>query len=431
MERLPYDIWFIIFELACTDGGRTGCALAQTSKAFRKASAHARLLSVALRSVLQVQHFLVCVERMRRSSGPAPSIRHLLLSFLPHTSDAPLRALSRCPDFARGELDVITQLANHRRLWEAGKAAWNREFVLHVSRLLQLAAPTLITLAVLQSREVRLPLVQYRPFPALRELTLLGDDRTFVRLARPGLLIPGESEEFDFNLYGVGVPAAQSAPFPALRRLHLVFAFPKLHPWQQTLPEWAARAPALSHLRISQGTGQVQDMLRRMLGRPPSTPAPPSHAAPALSDGEGAPRRRSPDRESDPSEFDPAYYPSLRRVVVQMGYGSASSSRSEAMNEVLILQRKVERIAAECVDRGYTEAAISVLPSRLCEDEYWPQRLAWEWQDRMAGGPGCWAEDEEGGDEKRYEDFGNASLSFAEADAYRAKWWKVMFTKAK
>ncbi|TFK81385.1 hypothetical protein K466DRAFT_340410 [Polyporus arcularius HHB13444] len=373
IARLPYDLWHVIFQLVCTDGGRAGCVLAQTSKSVRALSASARFHSLALSSVVQVKHFLICLERIRRFDHGAPSdssstlgiagagantppIHNLVLAFLPGTCDAPQRAFRKWTDYARDERSLVFQLANDHRTWAAAKTAWNRAFVLHVSRLLQLAAPTLRALAVLQSPEIRLPLVPYR-LPALRELTLLGDDRMFLRLPGPGALVPGQSDPSDFEFYSVPVPAEppDDPPFPALTHLHVVFTGPKLHPWDKTLPRWAAIAPAATHLRISQGNARVPAVLGEMLGVLP----------PAVSPTEEA----DPDPEAtvvhgpQPAE-ELSLYVSLRVVIVQM-----SGARK-------------------------TDATLVILRNRAYMPGYWESRLRWEWRERMGGGGGCWTEDE-------------------------------------
>ncbi|KAI0674816.1 hypothetical protein C8Q78DRAFT_965163, partial [Trametes maxima] len=258
MDRIPYDVWDVIFRFACTDGGATGCALASTSKFFRGASTATRLYSVDLHSLVQVRNFLICLARIRRAVGDEepPPVRHLFISFLPGTCDAPLRNWRNWTDYPRTERALIQQLANDRRQWDTKKAAWNAEFVLNVSQLFRVLGPTLRTLTIIQAPEVQLPLV-YFSFPLLEELTLLGDDRLFVRLGNLGVHLAGQNDHSDFHFYGLPSPDEERpddapVPFPSLRRLHVIATARKLHPWEQTLPRWAALAPAVTHLRVSQ-----------------------------------------------------------------------------------------------------------------------------------------------------------------------------------
>jgi hypothetical protein len=57
LDQLPPEIMDQIFEGACTDGGKTGCALSRVSRNIRDASAPMRYYSVALRGARQIQAF--------------------------------------------------------------------------------------------------------------------------------------------------------------------------------------------------------------------------------------------------------------------------------------------------------------------------------------------------------------------------------------
>ena len=471
-EVLPYDIWHLIFQQLCSDGGAAGCALARTSRSFRALSASTRFYSLTLASVAQVKGFLICLERIRRSNAPSPRpssssdspglasagsgsgtpdpargtppIHHLLLSFLPPTCDAPQRAFRKWTDYARGERALVFQLANDHHAWVKGKALWNRECVLHVSRLLQLAAPSLRSLVLLQCAEVRLPLLALLPhgLPVLRELTLLADDRALLRAPGPGALVAGQNDESDFEFYGVPVwagvggfaestaqntessadpsvtPNVRPPPLPSLTHLHIVCAGPKLHGWERTLPRWASIAPSLTHLRVSQGTARIPPALAELLGLPPApsddgaepeTPLTPNPIAglerrePPASPTDDARSARATISAASASDLDDVPAPPAptldraRTVVVQMcgaRKSSAEGARDPALRE---LQRVVdwldERRAAD--GDGDEEAPrLVVLKNRAYMPGYWEARLAWDWRERMRGGGGCWTEDE-------------------------------------
>ncbi|KAI0633638.1 hypothetical protein C8Q77DRAFT_1157821 [Trametes polyzona] len=436
LERLPFDVWHIIFQLACTDGGLTGCALALASQACRRISPPTRLYSVSLHSVRQVRNFLICLERICRHEGEDPPVQHLLLTFLPGACDAPTRVRETdWMQYPRSEHAMVMQLMGEYQAWHTEKTAWNRAFVTHVSTLFARVGRTLRTLTVVQSYEVRLPLVRYH-LPALRELTLLGDDRLFVRVPRPGLLIPCEGDESDFDFYGVPLPdpdGPDGAPFPCLERLHFVYGWEKLHPWEQTLPCWAELAPAVTHLRISQGSAQVPQMVRDMLGLPALIPpqTPPSEGRNA--DGEDV------DGGRDVAASAPRVpgYPSLRLVIVQLSRAPNWAS-SDTKGAVLAQKREMERIAAQCAEEVVSQAWVSVLDSRRYDEEYWLRRLPREWRSRMTGGGGCWTEDEYDEDERwgvalhgplpKREGLLTLDLS---SDAVReppkaGKWWEVL-----
>lgn len=405
---VPYDVWHLIFQLVCTDGGSSGCALARTSKSFRALSAATRFHSLTLSSATQVKNFLVCLERIRRServatgapsssSKPAdevlrePSasaaiaapaaIHNLLLSFLSDTCDAPQRTFRKWTDYARDERSLVFQLAHDHKAWAVAKTSWNRDFVLHVSRLLQLAAPTLRSLVVLQCPEIRLPLVHYR-FPALRELTLLGDDRLFVRVPGPGALVAGQNDPSDFVFYAVPTEPPKEPPFPVLTHLHVVFTGPKLHPWDQTLPRWTELAPAVTHLRVSQGNSRLPRVLGTMLGVPP--------AVSVASPGETIPEVAQLSDEVEQTRMEPSY-PSVRVLVVQM------SGVRKNNEEVYAPIRELERIRDEYACWDDPVARFTILRMRAYVPGYWEARLRWDWRERMVGAGGCWTENE--GDE--------------------------------
>lgn len=77
MDRCPAEILLRIFTLACTDGGRTGCALSLVSHAMRTASEPVRFHTVALHSVPHMRHF----ERLLGDEYELhpPTVRHLFL----------------------------------------------------------------------------------------------------------------------------------------------------------------------------------------------------------------------------------------------------------------------------------------------------------------------------------------------------------------
>ncbi|RPD63759.1 hypothetical protein L227DRAFT_584290 [Lentinus tigrinus ALCF2SS1-6] len=395
LDRLPYDLWHVIFQLVCTDGGRAGCVLAQVSKSFRALSAPTRFHSLALSSVTQVKNLLICFERIRRfdhgspslgmagAGGSTPPFHNLLLSFLPGTCDAPQRTFRKWTDYARDERSLVFQLANDHRTWTAAKTAWNRDFVLHVSRLLQLAAPTLRVLTVLQCPEIRLPLVRYC-LPALRELTLLGDDRMFLRVEGPGALVPGQNDPSDFELYSVPAGPPDEPPLPALTHLHVVFTGLKLHPWEKTLPQWAAIAPAVTHLRISQGNARVAPVLGEMLGVVPAVT--PTEDADADADSEAVIHAPRPPLEPEP-EPEP------------LCFNMSGARKSNAAQDPE--RRELERIRDECSSLDGAPR-LTILRSRTYMPGYWESRLRWEWRERMLGGGGCWTEDEADEDVWKY-----------------------------
>ncbi|KAI0744048.1 hypothetical protein C8Q80DRAFT_1106635 [Daedaleopsis nitida] len=402
MERIHTDIWLDIFQIACTDGGSTGAALAIASRGLRATSAPCRFHSVKLHSLAQIGQFLLCLERVRRSSidspprhsdarAPTPRLggdpdvgpqtQHLLLSFLPDTCDAPLRPWRSWSEYSRKKAKRHEQVEEGQRAWEASKAAWDRQCVYLLPRLFALAAPTLKTLTVLQCSEIVLPAVQAVVFPVLRELTLLADDRIFVD--------PAPVLERGAATSRTSTTASDCAAFPSLTHLHVVYEGPKTHPWEKTLPLWGELAPSVTHLRVSQASKLIPEVLRTIsAARHP-------HAGPSTSNS------------------GTVSFPNLRRAIVQPFV--VEPVRGHAHIEEVHARRRAPR--------ARSGPEIVLLRGRWYRDGYWRDRLRWEWEGRMVGGQGCWSEREEDEGEWAFE-----RRKKAEVTALRSKKTQQMTT---
>ncbi|KAI0371059.1 hypothetical protein BV20DRAFT_965709 [Pilatotrama ljubarskyi] len=267
-DALPIDVWRPVFEFACVDGGFTSTSLSRVSRLIRAASAAYRFHTVRLSKLRDVQTFLGCYEAVLSSASAekhdAPHVRHLLLSFLP------------------GETDVILLGGSYHmrdfHSWRDGKDDWNARFVDLMSRLFALIGSHLETLTIVQSHIIPLPFVRCT-LSALRELTLLEDDRMFVRLPDE----PSRQEDWvelsNISFYAAGKPldlAAVTAapPFPCLERLYLVDGRTKRLLWRKTLPVWAKLAPRLALLRIFHARDSTVGELRDVIAaNPPALPA--------------------------------------------------------------------------------------------------------------------------------------------------------------
>ncbi|KAI0745127.1 hypothetical protein C8Q76DRAFT_23823 [Earliella scabrosa] len=251
MDMLSIDVWQHVFEFACTDGGRTAAALSRISKAVQGISAPFRFYSVELHSLKQVQKFLTAYEAALAAASGAqndpPHVRHLRLAFLPGETDM----------FVLGPSFHFRDFHS----WQGVKVEWNARFVELMTRLFALIGPDLKTMTVLQNNEILLPYVR-ATFPNLRELTLLDEDRMFLRSE---LKPDGWAEPSDKDFYSAGPPPnkdelAASPIFPALERLHLIEGN-----WQDTLPLWVYAAPRLAHLRLSSAKAESCEALRNTL----------------------------------------------------------------------------------------------------------------------------------------------------------------------
>ncbi|KAI0768676.1 hypothetical protein BD413DRAFT_614191 [Trametes elegans] len=266
---LPVDVWHTIFEFVSADGWRTLSALSRVSRAMHTISKAYQYRKVRLAKLSDIEKFVSSFDASRPSASSAsssetgpPRVRHLLLSFLPHETDM-----------------LVLEGAFHMRdywSWEQAKEEWDERFATLLPRLLSSLGPHLDTLTVLQSQSVALPLVQAH-LPALRSLTLLEEDRIFVRL--PAAQEPERTWLESHHAGGALDLAAVAAapPFPALERLHLVDGAQKAQkrlPWTTTLPVWALLAPRLARLRVSGGRSELLSAVRDAIcAVPPAFPA--------------------------------------------------------------------------------------------------------------------------------------------------------------
>ncbi|KAI0647526.1 hypothetical protein C8Q79DRAFT_1009610 [Trametes meyenii] len=259
MNKVPVELLTLISFYACTDGGQTGCALSLVSQRVREASRPARFYAISLTtSPTQIQPFLDCLEKERgRSRDMVPRVRHLCLSLFgqgletsPHGARPvpPGQTLTTAPaapapagtPMTRAEF--LASLQRRTQHWRAAQEGLDEQYGRVIPALIRAVAPDLHTLALIQVqwRSGNAGRVRGCSFPALRELTLLGGDPSFLPLTpAPGAEDEDEDEDEDAG----GRPL-----YPALRRLHHVLAWVNR---DVDFTQWAAHAPNVTHLRVS------------------------------------------------------------------------------------------------------------------------------------------------------------------------------------
>ncbi|KAJ8474528.1 hypothetical protein ONZ51_g7150 [Trametes cubensis] len=349
MDALPLETLQRIFTLACTDDGHTGNALSLVSKSVRAASRTARFHTVSLiANPRRLETFLALYEREcsleAEGGSDKPHIRHLYATFprIDGTRQRPrlsyyTTSLSPPPRGREGqhgrnrrssdsvdsdsEPDALPD--EQRDLFEL-ELEYEAEMILEKSagsrgrrprkdavlsdpsyhaaarRLFELVAPDLWTL-VLQSGfryggPLGIPLFA-APFPALRSLTI-------AELTSPSSL-------FADGASGAVQDANQGSLLPALTHLHLL---PYDHDFQ--LEMWAARAPRVTHLRISGQTGGL-DQLARAVGvaRPPIPRG--RHPSPIVNVWRAVTDQLLPPAPPPPPP--PPLFPQLQCLLVQPG----------------------------------------------------------------------------------------------------------------
>ncbi|OJT15338.1 hypothetical protein TRAPUB_8134, partial [Trametes pubescens] len=308
MDSLPLETLQRIFELACTDGGRTGNSLSLTSKGVRSASR-----TVRFRSIILIVHprclrsFMMLYER---ECDPAfrdkPRIQHLFLMFPSiggtgtrpgdaSRSPSPSPRRERClayrdsqsstnsrtassedialpsdfDDFETEDVDIYVWPSRGRQRTPDPTASPG--YLAAARTLFRLITPDLQTLAINSGMtfggQLELPCIG-QPLPYLRELAL-------VDVREPRAL---------FAEGGSGPPL-----FPQLTHLHIVSDFTVS---DLAFPMWAEHAPRLTHLRVTGVTDVHVSQLARVVGvkverypavvvhipgsfSPPSPPPPP------------------------------------------------------------------------------------------------------------------------------------------------------------
>ncbi|EJF62244.1 hypothetical protein BD309DRAFT_971066 [Dichomitus squalens] len=240
MERLAVELLEQIFLLACTDGGFTGCSLSLVSKHIRAVSRSSRFYSVALlsKSPKQVARFYDAFIKERDAARHTlPKIRHLCLA----SAIREVTPLLELPPFRNDDdllhiKQLLRQAEESKEQLRAEMDAEMRQYHADVSKLIQLVAPDVYSLSLIHCHRSGKPelrfeeQIEFRGFPKLRELTIVGDHPKFVLsedAARDG-----------------------AALYPQLEHLHL--ALVSLTAYQSLdVLSWTSDAPQLTHMRIS------------------------------------------------------------------------------------------------------------------------------------------------------------------------------------
>ncbi|KAI0769613.1 hypothetical protein BD413DRAFT_627236 [Trametes elegans] len=275
MDTLPVETLQHIFEIACADGGHTGCALSRTCKAFRAAARplRFRMLSLTANS-RRLQSFVALYEReCDPARGDKPRVRHLYIAF------PRLEGL-------RGGRKTFTAAppTNPRSDSDA------EEYPDMVQRLFRLVAPDLVTLTiqcgfVTPGGASCLPMLS-RPFPQLRSLTLLG-----VHNPRALLASPIHSDGRSRGAAAHAEPSIENlALFPALTHLRLGPGCTGRN--SADVDFWATHAPRATHLYAAHADTHVTALVRAagMRLADPDPAGAPVRPARVVSSTSGAPR---------------------------------------------------------------------------------------------------------------------------------------------
>jgi hypothetical protein len=259
MECTPLDVLDIIFGLACTDDGTTGCSLSAVSRYMRDASAMYRYQAVALHGPRQITAFLSLLQgldnppasksRMRRVFTASTAVRRVMP---PTVHVVHLFVVDHCWRKTQGRQALLWK---DWRKYKARKdsglvGALNRaklipqEWMCHTAaettlhELLSRLAPRLEHLAFHQQL-TGIAAVHLVPvhLPVLEEL--------MCRFGGP----PGSAVYRSDR--PPTVPVAQSATAPLLRRLNIITGSDSWSFESSRLLVLQQLPPLLSHLRLS------------------------------------------------------------------------------------------------------------------------------------------------------------------------------------
>ncbi|KAI0645528.1 hypothetical protein C8Q79DRAFT_1111321 [Trametes meyenii] len=416
MNLLPPEIWREIFSYACIDGGYTGTSLSLACKFFHNISLPVRFHVVSFHSLRQVELFLAFASRYQQEHhGTIPRVYHLLLSFSraqPPSFPSSLDATDVTPHSSPRRSPDVDQWIIARRLREQDKATWDHRFLALVSGLLDLAAPHLRTLALLQSDGFTLPAIR-RSLPRVRELTLLvgisvmlngSEGDTLIHYAADSLGASPPSSPLSHPSRKTGAPTFTTpniphARFPALERLHVVCGRHRDFVLRDTLAHLPRLAPMLTHLRISNATYThehcIPGFLHDALGMP--LPAAAVHPAPPRPAEDGAkPVSRLPqpclDAKTDEGadvhvDVRPAL-PALRRVIVHSVPPPSTGTCGNPQREYVVLVNAVNALRAAC--DLTSDVRVRAMRGERAKHRVWERVVESHWSDRIGGGYGCW-----------------------------------------
>ncbi|KAI0356284.1 hypothetical protein OH77DRAFT_1423909 [Trametes cingulata] len=397
MDILPLETLLRIFELACTDGGYTGCSLSQVSKEVRAISSAVRFHSVFLiASPRRLRSFIALFEReCNTTQGHKPHVRHLYVAFpslqrdnSPDAADAQsfIQSLRRPPSGSPPPVasypspttellkllelpDNAPELAEERpKPAEAPDPTASAEYFDAARTLFRLVGPDLVSLMVqceFGDGAPDLPIIE-RPFPRLREVTVVG-------IADPSAMLTKGAD---------GTPPL----FPAAT--HLYFA---PHGVDIRVAFWSKHAPRVTHLAMSRANGgNYIDQIAPAIGVPGEYVGylrERSRRAEMYWDPDGALEPLQPPKLPNPPP--PRTYPSVRCLLMVPAHPQRYMC-GNGYRQYFADLAVVRDAGTKAWERGVT-AIVADAP----EPSDWPHRgdcarARENWVLRVEGKAGCW-----------------------------------------
>ncbi|KAL1938684.1 hypothetical protein VTO73DRAFT_11287 [Trametes versicolor] len=235
LEALPIEILEIIFQFACTDGGRTGCNLSLVSKYIRATSRAYRFHAVSMLAGISIQldRLLSALKaaqaEARAEGGPMPRVRNLCILLTP--------ALYPPGDLGFKTTDLDRAIRQHQKALVAGVT--REGHVDHNFRIFKVYYVAFRKLFAAVHADLETLCLFRRCYSSYPATPLIPCPRGFPRL-----------REFTFNedLPPFAPPTDGTPMYPALKRLHMTLLCEDA---EVGFPWWAANAPQLGWLRIN------------------------------------------------------------------------------------------------------------------------------------------------------------------------------------
>jgi hypothetical protein len=352
IEQVPNEIWDVIVQAACIDGGNTGCALSLVSKHIRAISHLSRLQSAALDGVKDMRSF---VRELQRRQVEENAVRFLYL-----TDTTPL---------GTGDVDYIGEDNDDTDVDEIRGDQWRTVY----AQLINLISATIEVLTIdvdyhwTERLQNVFPLVNPH-VPRLRSLTASG----------VGLINLGCS----------------FASMPSLRHLHLFSGIGYCLSNDPFCNILLRQTPALSHLRISDFSQDLTlvKSLGRLLGIPEynkvTNRSDMAHGAIVAKDmasntnlelgGNGAVE------DGAPVNFLPLCVLIIEPAALSMGgwCGTSYIMNGEMLGQIEDLVAKYD---------GYRQVRIVSLQGSDSDTDVGCRELRRAWEEVVAGGLGLWA----------------------------------------
>ncbi|ETW75745.1 hypothetical protein HETIRDRAFT_422408 [Heterobasidion irregulare TC 32-1] len=391
MNNCPLEIHAYIFELACTDDGRTGRALSAVNRYIRHASAPYQWQSLVIYDLAQAKGFAALLNTLHDAGTSTDTvtihtrrlISHLFVSNRTGASARDIR-LSQWHAARTAEERQFT----HRRFdLEA------EEWTAAIRRILAYAADSVRTLTMMcydihisPSGRLFFSDLKGTNFPRLEDLTIRGGFDVKLRDhpntdSEPDTLVVSQP----YAETGASTSRPVETPtLPSLHRLHLICPIS----FELFLQRLRPLAPKISYIRLSELAAFDLDLCRLLFSELAERQIVPGRL-PGLQG-----HQWSAEPIAQPVDWEPYLPPSeiLERILLQP---SQFPVRPESQCGCCTGYYKVDdmiRMLREMARESSGATFVYVPPGRRTGTGYAHDEAKRDWESRIDGGAGCWRE---------------------------------------